>query len=265
MAERIDTPFTNEHFVSYCQKMVGHPYWYGTCGYKATNDLYKRKKKQNPSHYGPERTERYQKHIAANEVVCDCIGGAKGYAWTGGGQAMIDGIGKPGEIPRKYQSNGCPDKNANGMFAYAKSKKLKWGTIDTLPEVPGLALTKDGHAGYYIGEGKAVEWQGFDYGCTITEVAKRPWTHWYELPFIDYGEAVKADDEADAPSSPSPKHVIATGNVNIRVGNGTGFKKIKVAKTGSKYDWIATSENGWHAVVVGDQVGWMSGTYSKVE
>ena len=28
---------------------------------------------------------------------------------------------------------------------------MDWGTIDTLPEIPGLALYKDGHAGYYIG------------------------------------------------------------------------------------------------------------------
>ena len=38
---------------------------------------------------------------------------------------------------------------------------MDWGTIDTLPEIPGLALYKDGHARYYIGNGYAVEWQGF--------------------------------------------------------------------------------------------------------
>lgn len=31
MSERMNTPFTAEHFVSYCLRMVGHPYWYGTC------------------------------------------------------------------------------------------------------------------------------------------------------------------------------------------------------------------------------------------
>ena len=33
MADRINTPFTNEHFADWCQKMVGQPYWYGTCVY----------------------------------------------------------------------------------------------------------------------------------------------------------------------------------------------------------------------------------------
>lgn len=31
MSERKDTPFTNEHFIAFCEKMVGQPYWYGTC------------------------------------------------------------------------------------------------------------------------------------------------------------------------------------------------------------------------------------------
>ena len=111
------------------------------------------------------RTNRYKQDIANREVVCDCIGGAKGYAWTGGGQAMLDAIGTDQSVPSTYGAHGCPDKGANSMFSYAKSKGCAWGTMATLPEVPGLALTKDGHVGYYIGNGWAVEWQGFAYGC----------------------------------------------------------------------------------------------------
>ena len=37
MAERIDTPFTNEHFAAYCLRMVGHPYWFGTCASHVVN------------------------------------------------------------------------------------------------------------------------------------------------------------------------------------------------------------------------------------
>ena len=28
MSERIKIPFTNEHFVAFCEKMIGMPYWY---------------------------------------------------------------------------------------------------------------------------------------------------------------------------------------------------------------------------------------------
>ena len=195
---RIDTPFTNEHFAAWCLKMVGQPYWYGTCGYKATTSLLNSKSKQYPSHYTESRMSRYKQDIKNNAVVSDCVGGCKGYAWTGGGQVILDAIGKAGSVSNKYGSNGCPDKSANGMFTYAKSKGCAWGTIDTLPEIPGLALCKDGHVGYYVGDGFAVEWKGFAYGCVKTAVKGRGWTNWYQLPFIDYGDAdlkTKADME----------------------------------------------------------------------
>lgn len=375
MTERINTPFTAEHFVAYCLRMVGHPYWYGTCGYKATSSLLSRKAKQYPSHYGSSRTNRYNQDIANREVVCDCIGGAKGYAWTGGGQAMLDAIGTDKSVPSTYGAHGCPDKGANSMFSYAKSKGCAWGTIATLPEVPGLALTKDGHVGYYIGNGWAVEWQGFAYGCVKTQVSKRPWTHWYAMPFIDYGDAIhsapvhtldtpateytlgsrslekgakgtdvktmqelllqldfslpkygadgsfgaetlsalkafqskagiKADgiygsethaalmaavadqDEAQAPSEPvkpeatepettvpdvptvTPKVVTivcGSGTVNIRTGNDTKYSRITAAKNGVSFEWVATAANGWHAIVVNGQIGWVSGQYGKTE
>ena len=72
-------------------------------------------------------------------------------------QAILDAIGTDKSISSSYGSHGCPDKGANSMFTYAKSKGCAWGTIDTLPEVVGLALYKDGHAGYYVGDGFAVE------------------------------------------------------------------------------------------------------------
>lgn len=83
MSERINTPFTNEHFAAYCLKMVGQPYWYGTCGYKSTTSLLNRKTKQYPSHYGSSRTSHYKQDIRDQKVVCDCIGGAK-VGWVSG-------------------------------------------------------------------------------------------------------------------------------------------------------------------------------------
>ena len=157
---RIDTPFTNEHFVAWCEKMLGQPYWYGSCAYKATAALLNRKSRQYPSHYGSARTARYQQDIRNRAVVCDCIGGLKGYCWTGGGQSALEAIGTDKAVASRYGANGCPDKGANGMFSYAKSKGMVWGTIDTLPDVIGLALYRDGHVGYTVGGGYAVEWRG---------------------------------------------------------------------------------------------------------
>ena len=46
MSERINTPFTNEHFAAWCQKMLGQPYWYGSVVYKCTESLRSRKAAQ---------------------------------------------------------------------------------------------------------------------------------------------------------------------------------------------------------------------------
>lgn len=363
MTERIATPFTNEHFAAFCLSMVGQPYWYGTVVYKCSENLLSRKAKQYPSHYGSSRTSRYKQDIAAKKVCADCIGGSKGYAWTGGGKGVLESIGTSNVFSSKYGSNGCPDKGANSMFSYAKSKGMDWGSISTLPEIVGLALHKDGHVGYYIGNGYAVEWRGFNYGCVKTKVAGRGWKYWYKLPFIDYNDgatqvtppsvdvplgsrllkkgntgsdvkamqellvqlgyalpkygtdgefgsetekavlafqkdteleqdgkygdkthaalmdAVADDDEGkqDEPKPATPevpkesKPAGATvvivsegGKVNIRCGNGTEYSRLSSVAPGTTFAYVATAENGWHAVVVNARVGWVSGKYSKV-
>lgn len=73
---------------------------------------------------------------------------------------------------------------------------------------------------------------------------------------------------ADPGSKPAPddpgKQVEVTGlNVNIRKGNGTQYGRIVILPYGTKLPYVATANNGWHAVVVGDQVGWISGMFSR--
>ena len=209
MSERINTPFTNEHFVAFCEKMVGQPYWYGSVVYKCTENLRARKAKQYPAHYGSSRTARYRDDIAKKKVCADCVGLIKGYNWTNGGQGVIESIGTDKTFSSKYGAHGCPDKSANGMFSYARSKGCAWGTMDTLPEVPGIALRFDGHVGVYIGGGYAVEERGFNYGCVKTKVSSRKWTHWYQLPFVDYGDAVFTG-VATKPDTPTSEYTLGT-------------------------------------------------------
>ena len=184
MAEK----FTSQHFVEFCEKFAGRPYWYGTCIYNCTQSLYERKKTQYPSHYSSSRASKYKKHISAKEICSDCIGLIKGYAWTNGGDGVFEAIGSGKDIKSSYQSNGCPDKSANGMFSWAKSEGMEWGTIDTIPEIPGVAVRYDGHVGVYVGNGEVIEERGFDYGCQRTKLKNRKWLHWYKLPWITYGE-----------------------------------------------------------------------------
>ena len=61
------------------------------------------------------------------------------------------------------------------------------------------------------------------------------------------------------------KQVEVTGSsVNIRKGHGTQYDRITTKNAGARMEFVATAANGWNAVVVGNQVGWISGLYSKV-
>ena len=225
-------------------------------------------RKQYPAHYTSGRMKRYKDDIAKKKVCADCVGGCKGYAWTNGGQGVLESIGTSKTFSSKYGAHGCPDKSANGMFSYAKSKGCAWGDISTLPEIPGIALRFDGHVGYYVGNGYAVEWRGFNYGCVRTRVKDRPWTHWYKLPFIDYSTGVVTpSDEQPEESRPVNTTVVIVsggGKVNVRTGNGTNFGRIAAVAPGTTYEYVATAANGWNAVVIGSKVGWVSGKYSRI-
>ena len=183
--------FKVAQFVAFVLAMVGQKYWYGTCVYMCTKSLLQSKTKQYPAHYGSSRTSTYEKHIAARNICMDCIGLIKGFFWTNGGAGVLEYLNGGANFTNKYGSNGCPDKSANGMLSWLKSKGCKNGKIATMPDVPGILLFKSGHVGVYVGNGYAVEAQGFAYGVVKTKVSKRPWTEWAYLPssLIDYSDA----------------------------------------------------------------------------
>lgn len=252
--------FTNHDLVSFLLALQakGSPYWYGTCVYECTQSRLKSKAKQYPSHYSDSRMAKYEQDIADKKICADCIGAIKGFMWTNGGEGVLESYGTGKDFSSRYGSNNCPDKSANGMFEYAKKQGMPWGTIDTIPEIPGVAVRYDGHVGIYIGNGKVVEWRGFNYGSQITELKGRKWLHWYMLPFIEYIEAAQPE-----PAAPQVEIVSKGGEVNIRSGNGTQYARIASAKPGAKFEYVATAANGWHALKADAQVGWVSGDYSR--
>ena len=162
--------FTNMDLVRFCEKVYADKwvYWYGTCGYKCTTPLYNGKKNQYPSHYTAKRTAAYEADIKAGKMCADCVGMIKAFFWKGG---SMDGA-------NKYASNNCPDTSANGMIKLCKES----GPIDTMPDIPGLVVWKNGHIGVYIGNGYTIEMKGFDYDCKRNKLSDGPWTKWGRLP-----------------------------------------------------------------------------------
>lgn len=178
----------------------GWRYWYGTTGVKCTPDLLRRKTAQYPAHYKAGRMARYSRDIAEGRYCADCIGLAKGYMW------LDEDTGQ-----QVYKANACPDASANGMYNRAAEK----GGIASMPEIPGLMLHMDGHAGIYIGGGQVVEARGFNYGVVRTELKKRPWKHWYKLPGCAYAEKDPGAgaDEREVNPYPEPARNLRRGAV----------------------------------------------------
>lgn len=80
----------------------------------------------------------------------------------------------------------------------------------------------------------------------------------------DVEQRTEPDPEPEQLSMMKVKIVCDNGTVNIRVGNGTDYARITAVPDGTAFEHVATAANGWHAVKVASQVGWVSGKYSEI-
>lgn len=146
-------------------------YVWGTYGNVLTQSLLDYKIEQYPDGVGNH--EDFIEENWLDRRTTDCVGLIKGYGWLDKDTLKIG-----------YAENGMPDYGANQMYEAATVK----GTMDTMPDVPGVAVWKKGHIGVYVGDGKVVEAMGTKYGVVMTELEGRGWSAWCEIPFISYME-----------------------------------------------------------------------------
>ena len=147
----------------------GWGYVWGTYGNVLTESLLAYKVSQYPDGVG-----NHENFIRAHWLggrTTDCVGLIKGYSWLSPETMTID-----------YGTHGMPDIGANQMYYTARES----GPISTMPDIPGLAVWHEGHIGIYIGGGQVIEAMGTKNGVVKTELAKRNWTHWLKIPYINY-------------------------------------------------------------------------------
>ena len=147
----------------------GWGYVWGTHGNVLTESLLAYKVSQYPDGVG-----NHENFIRAHWLggrTTDCVGLIKGYSWLSPETMTID-----------YGTHGMPDIGANQMYYTARES----GPISTMPDIPGLAVWHEGHIGVYIGGGQVIEAMGTKNGVVKTELAKRNWTHWLKIPYINY-------------------------------------------------------------------------------
>ena len=146
-------------------------YVYGTYGEVLTESILTAKASQYPEQVG-DNEEFICSHWLGVRTA-DCIGLIKGYAWYNCDTGQID-----------YRSNGVTDMGSDSMLDMATEK----GTIDTMPDIPGIAVWKDGHIGVYVGDGQTIHAANTELGVIMTPLEKSSWTHWLKIPYIDYAD-----------------------------------------------------------------------------
>lgn len=147
-------------------------YVYGTYGSVLDETLLTDKISQYPNEVGSYE-DFIRQHWLGGRTV-DCVGLIKGYSWYNTEPAYLE-IG----------ANGMPDIGADMMFENASEK----GTIDTIPEILGLAVWHEGHIGIYIGNGEVIQAANTNAGVIRTPIGQSGWTHWLKIPYISYNES----------------------------------------------------------------------------
>lgn len=146
-------------------------YVWGTYGSVLDNALFDSKLAQYPDEVGGK--EEYIRGHWLGKRTADCVGLIKGYSWFDVATQSLN-----------YASNGMPDLGADTMYYNATEK----GTIDTIPEIPGLAVWHEGHIGIYVGNGEVVHAANTNAGVIRTPIGSSGWTHWLKIPYISYIE-----------------------------------------------------------------------------
>lgn len=154
---------------------AGWGYVWGTYGEVLSSAMLEAKLEQYPEELA-EQEEFIREHWLHGRTA-DCAGLIKGYGWLNTETRELE-----------YGTNGMPDLGSDDFYANATEK----GSIDTIPELPGLAVWRAGHIGIYVGNGDVIHASRTTVGVIRSRLADGDWTHWLEIPYISYLSDVPA-------------------------------------------------------------------------
>lgn len=209
----------NTQLVEHCFKLYkeGARYWFGCFCQRASNSLWKVKKQQYPAQYKSSKDKQIKKDIEEGRIVTDCSGLIKGFMMTRDNGQIV--------YTPSY------DLGANGYYNKAPEK----GTIKTMPDIPGLAVWKEGHIGVYVGNGEVIEARGFDYGVQKYKLSDRPYKYWLKVPGLTYDNPYPTPQPIPEPAPvtpPAPSPEPSPVQTTYKVKKGDTLTKIaKVHKT----------------------------------
>ena len=183
------------------------------------------------------------KAATADTFGFDCVNLIKGvlWGWNGDKKKTYGGA--------KYNINGVPDTNADGMIKLCSNVSTDFTNIEI-----GEAVWTNGHIGVYIGNGLAVEctpaWankvQITACNCEKAGYKTRKWKKHGKLPYINYSattssttkpsttKRVSATGTADKLDKAIAGTYVTTANVHLRNDAGITNKSLCVIPKGTK-------------------------------
>ena len=171
---------TSSQFVEYAQMCLKLPtvYAWGALGQRLSAQLLGRLALEHPEHYWEQRLSLLNEKISeGRRLYCfDCSGLLKRFVMGG----LV-----------RYKYAPELDLNCKGLLDASPRK----GAMDSFPAVPGICLYMEGHTAIYEGDGFAIEATlnpSFGDGVVRTALDARPWTAWYEMPSVDYGNQLSS-------------------------------------------------------------------------
>lgn len=116
--------------------------------------------------------KNYLRQFIGNRVS-DCYGLVKAYLWWNDGNVIYN-----------------PKQDRNQLMAYNEATVK--GVLEDMPEIEGLVLCYEGHAGVYIGGGEFIECSGAPVGMRKGRIRNgrvvygSEFKYWFEDNYINY-------------------------------------------------------------------------------
>lgn len=188
---------TNLQLVEYAKKALTEKWGYvwGTYGKTLTTQGYNDLLKQYPKQVGNYAAYIQQQYIGKKTV--DCSGLIKSFMWSENENVT-------------YDLN--TDISANMFFKFAN----RVGTIESIPNIPGLLVWMNDHIGIYIGNGRVIEAKGTKYGVIESPLkgqGANSWTHWLECSYITYVKRTYKEIIKEASAGQGDQWIIAIDNI----------------------------------------------------
>lgn len=164
----------------------------------------------------------------------------------------------------------CYWSRKQALFEYAKNRNKSVGNIAIQLEYMWKELSESYKTAYNavisstnIRESSDIIMLKYEKPANTSEPARKKRADYGQKFFNMFAESVDEQGEK-IPKTSSKKVIITKDRVNLRAGNGKNFPIISRVNKNAMYEWVATSEDGWHAIKIPGKVVWVSGEFSKV-